>query len=101
MSKHTPGPWEISDTVHIDGNGTYRRIQQPHFGGDIVGLVCVAHLANSDLNGSGPANARLIAAGPELLQALQDALQYLQHHLPDEALVPHRAAIAKATGEAA
>lgn len=43
-------------------------------------------------------DARLIAAAPDLLAALQDALEYLQHHLPEEALVSHRAAIAKATG---
>ena len=29
-----------------------------------------------------------------LVEALKDALEYLQHHLPDEALAPHRAALA-------
>lgn len=29
-----------------------------------------------------------------LVEALKDALEYLQHHLPDEAIAPHRAALA-------
>lgn len=44
------------------------------------------------------ANASLISAAPELLEALQDAVEHLSHHLPDSILAPHRAAIAKATG---
>lgn len=34
----------------------------------------------------------------DLLEALDDAVQYLQHHLPSDAIAPHMAAIAKARG---
>lgn len=44
--------------------------------------------------------ADLLAQRDELLEALEDSIQYLQHHLPSEQLAPHRAAIAKARGEA-
>lgn len=45
-------------------------------------------------------NARLIAAAPKLLAALQDALLLLSPHLPALALAPYRIAIAQATGDA-
>ena len=96
-AKHTPGPWEISETLHIDGNGEYRRIQQPYFGGDIVGLVCVAHKANTDLNKCGPSNARLIAAAPDLACQLLAAANYIDALGGDSK--SYRAAISKATGD--
>jgi len=58
MSKHTPGPWRLAD--HGEIVGATRRIayMQP-FG------------ANQMLGGEGIANARLISAAPELLEALK------------------------------
>ena len=53
------------------------------------------------------ANARLIAAAPELLEALEAVLPDLEHYVathgpgPDKRLAVARAAIAKATGGAA
>lgn len=97
-NKHTPGPW-----------GFYAE-PQPN-GCPVVGskglLVCMlghsVHIA--DQKGTALANARLIAASPELLEALQIAYRHLEvsemkiSHCKDISAI--QAAIAKATGSAA
>lgn len=80
--KHTPGPWNVNDERGIDGNIYIE---------DALGVVAIV---------TDEANARLIAAAPELLEVAQgiladDMLQYL----PAEYVSKVRAAIAKATGE--
>lgn len=87
MSKHTPGPWRFSSHPH-DGN--YMRIHcgsDPREGDNLRGYC-------------GEANARLIAAAPELLEALQAFANEIVPINPHDPLwVNARAAIAKATGE--
>ena len=99
MSKHTPGPWS---SRHIDGFPT-----------SIVAEGAAIAVASSHDNGTdtelpAEANARLMAAAPELLEALEkagDLIDYLasmaDYVLPPEA-VPYRDAvrdaIVKATG---
>lgn len=94
MSGHAPGPW-IEDQGFIYGpNGV---------------LVCDPRCdpATADSMPEMDANARLIAAAPELLEALQWALEWRQlgsrwNLASDEErkqLDKARAAIAKATGE--
>ena len=78
-NKHTPGPWFVPDPKC--------------FG--IKSKVTGKWIPNT------PENCQLMAAAPELLEALVDAIVYLQNHLPDEALAPHRAAVYKAMGTAA
>lgn len=94
MSKHTPGPWLT--------NG-YRS--------PIDGAICVFHrpfgLGDIASVWSNEFDARLIAAAPELLEALQECLNTLkafplnQYDMSSEAFAAQRAraAIAKATGE--
>ena len=66
-SKHTPGPWEILK----DGRSIFGK-------GPVATLVCMVHLPPRPLNEKDqwemqfPANARLIAAAPELLEAVKD-----------------------------
>jgi hypothetical protein len=99
---HTPGPWR-----HAPTGPTMRGYSQP-FGVASVDygpafLVCGCF---GDIKG-GPdeaeANARLIAAAPELLAALKECAERLQPHIKHtEDLVAHMSAvkaIAKATGE--
>ena len=87
-AKHTPGPWHI-EVTHVT-----------------EGAYTISHGANRQ--GDGPecdvgkfycsgANARLIAAAPDLLEALQKAVRFggLFPDLKEEA----EAAIAKAKGE--
>ncbi|HHW2860376.1 TPA: hypothetical protein ACUUCQ_005146 [Pseudomonas aeruginosa] len=91
MRKHTPGPWEIerySDGL-IQIVGDVRIVSDDE---ENVTTVVEA-VARGD-----EANARLIAAAPELLEALQVCIQQITalcsaDDVPDQA----RAAIAKAT----
>lgn len=100
MSKHTPGPWHIER-----GTEVYVRADVEHH----VGPICSMR-SRLDYPGMDPiiaetldANARLIAAAPDLLAALQALL--MEHggtlgcQRSDERAVAVRAAIAKATGE--
>lgn len=88
MSKHTPGPWRFSNHPH-DGN--YMRIHcssDPNEGDNLRGYC-------------GEANARLIAAAPELLEALTKLLDEVESDFSPSQLTRNaaRAALAKATGE--
>lgn len=60
MSKHTPGPW----TAEYDDYG-----DEVWFGGRGAGMWTI-HGPNCYLGGQSEANARLIAAAPELLAML-------------------------------
>lgn len=95
MSKHTPGPWigagpsfgdplprYINEIVTVDEN-------------DDGFAETICRLPFDYLDAENEANALLIAAAPDLL----DALQSLVNHLTDDDYEIARAAIAKATGE--
>ena len=84
MNQHTPGPWyEMTK-----GNNEYQSAIAQEATGKTVALTYT----------SNDADARLIAAAPELLEALEDAcLTYAVHgEQPPEKWL---AAIAHATGE--
>ena len=92
MSKHTPGPWRYKPH-RVDCNYMLITCSDDPQEGDNLRGYC------------GEANARLIAAAPELLEALQVIVKSLSDQ-DDEGLIEHaepmiaaRAAIAKATGE--
>ena len=96
MNKHTPGPWTVNYETDINGMEN-----DPENG--CAGLVDVAHVYMRTVPGRHEANARLIAAAPELLEALQEAVDRQAYR---EGSGPNwwenaRAAIAKATGEQA
>lgn len=83
MSKHTPGPWVNT------GNGIHS------------GTRCVAttHMNPKEQR---DIDARLIAAAPDLLEALKDLCSHINETRgsnADNALFAARLAIAKATGE--
>ena len=88
-TKHTPGPWK---------NTNYQT--HPNFQVLDNGNAFVAEASTE-------ANARLIAAAPELLEALSKLVLHVGHYSsmphahPDAArdMANARAAIAKATGE--
>lgn len=96
MSKFTPGPWEYS--VQKSKAGLIGSIQQP-------GETPFADLTGPDETIE--ANARLIAAAPEMLEALKSVLEdfelLCQQRGIDHALLASldkpRAAIAKAEGQ--
>jgi len=100
QAKHTPGPWEWSDKYRTADS---ERNTWSLLGDGGYGILSCDGDENSpqSLGKSGAANARLIAAAPELLAALVEAASgYSEFSEGDcEILRKCRAAIAKATGE--
>jgi hypothetical protein len=75
LTQHTPGPWEVSE-LYADDEG------QPELAirAKINGMVChpaAVCLQFPNMPGMQMANARLIAAAPELLAALKIARQFM------------------------
>lgn len=102
MSKHTPGEWDVNQFSDLDGDFHVQVVLKSN--------GCpLAHMY--ECGSETKANARLIAAAPELLEALQAAknslvaFKFLPGHgnawedSDEENLQAVDAAIAKATGE--
>ena len=100
MNKHTAGPW---NRIIADGH-TVRHPQIYSDTGPVANATWLGDGRVDELN----ANARLIAAAPDMFEALQDALSDLEFlkNAPDsayarpddETIKAVRAAIAKAGG---
>ena len=99
MTNHTPGPWVIRKAKE---NGACSVVSESK---DLAGFTFIAALAPSD-----EATARLIAAAPDLLGALQEYVRLFEDHCitnpsaEDKDFTGYlaelaRAAIKKATGE--
>lgn len=99
MSKHTPGPWKVGAASSA--------VYEPSNDARAIALMPTANWAIETRE----ANARLIAAAPELLAALREAVPYMEAELA-RAFPPHnpasplslalkgaRAAIAKAEAD--
>jgi len=96
MSKHTPGPWTANEEFD-DGESLGIAITAGRLG-QVVRVF--------DVGQKGFANAALIAAAPDLLAVLREAFRAFSHDddgpvWADSTIAKARAAIAKATGEAA
>ncbi len=96
--KHTPGPWRVGR--HFTDDEGYREIA---IEATVRGVECVPAsvvLQFANYGGMQEANARLIAAAPELLEALEAMIIAYEHEASPEnpSLLMGRAAIAKATG---
>jgi hypothetical protein len=99
MTKHTHGPWQV---MPEECDRQYIRIRGTVLGGRykvanvLTPVYADVHPREADET---RANARLIAAAPDLLEALkslvEDTTRYIPSRLWDEA----RAAIAKAEGK--
>ena len=97
-TKHTHGPWEV--------DRFYWTIQRRMFGPDEPEVEVIGRLTNGE---EAEANARLIAAAPELLEALVELTRWAnvagcgreEGSILDQNIKAARAAIAKATGTAA
>jgi hypothetical protein len=88
--QHTPGPWQVNsnDPLHVcDADGESR-------GCSPIAFVQVGN----DGRWTAKANARLIAAAPELLERLEELLEYSENLRGSGVYNRARAAIAKATG---
>lgn len=88
--KHTPGPWVIqkADDAYCIAS---------------VGNLVIMPTAGKVKHDNSETDARLIAASPDLLEALERLLEVVEQHdtpLSDPERIAARAAIAKATGQA-
>ena len=95
MSKHTPAPW----IMEFRPGHWERRWEISAFDGS---CICVGDDWETSFRSEGDANARLIAAAPELLEALEGMVSEFDGCYADgePAMIKARAAIAKARGEA-
>ena len=109
MSKHTPGPWEIHRTSHLNiyiGHAHDHPNRTPGY------FAEVRRFTNDQQHIE--ANARLIAAAPEMLEALQSVWLWIENQADAQSKGGHATfdlmmlreqrdivigAIAKATGE--
>lgn len=94
---HTPGPWEVAYLDHAE----QRVVRAEHY------EVCTCwHHSVGSIEKEMEANARLIAAAPELMEALKEVMswtrnwdvQFLEDDEWPETEEKVRAAIAKAEG---
>lgn len=104
MSKHTPGPWFITGrmTKYVEARIGEGLIQE------IAGVVPTA--ADCGYGETQEANASLIAAAPDLLEALENSTSDLFYQIEMRhgaeaaskypSIIEARSAIAKARGEA-
>lgn len=102
MSKHTPGPWEILSgkfvpTQMAAGSKMYV-IQTADKHNDNIGFAC-SWLDDPETLKEARANANLIAAAPDLLEALESAITILTDSVGDFDYDKAIEAIAQAKGE--
>lgn len=91
--KGTPGPWRVED------NNSFFEIKS--FDDEIGDVGASKHVFDDGRHrrgGIAEANAQLIAAAPDLLEALQDALHAYDKHGEDSSWDFARAIINKALG---
>ena len=87
MSKHTSGPWETSNRFDIYSESGY-----------FIGCTCGNLTLPKSVELIDEANAKLIAAAPELLEACKEALYQLQG-MDSACVMILKDAIKKAEGE--
>lgn len=93
-SKHTPGPWHVGQGGNRHANRVWTLDMRP-----VVNL-CSIGMGPADIDPEAQANARLIAAAPDLFEALQQCLGSLRAlgaengHAAEAA----RTALSRATG---
>lgn len=96
--KHAAGPWVLGES----SGGRHFRAVNAREHSELATVVWV--MENDDMEGAQSpeceANARLICAAPDLLEAIEELLAATQHLDPCQATVDKaRAAIAKTKGE--
>jgi len=109
-TEHTPGPWTFDTSGEGKPCSIITSVHDEHGPDDDV---CEVYGGNTDCEKTREANARLIAAAPELLDAVLDMLGQLEavgllidgedcgqwHGAEGLSFAKAREAIAKATGE--
>ncbi len=79
-SKHTPGPWNVSEGIEgINDCTLFRLVHTEH------GALAVVYCEDDSFFADpvGLANARLMAAAPKLKEALKGLLKVAEQEMPD------------------
>lgn len=83
-TNHTPGPWKIEKSSSFNQIGERFIVRTSDTSKNIWDQICEVGIIHTGLMGGTPAaNAKLIAAAPELLQALDYALEVIWMHTPE------------------
>ena len=90
--KHTQGEWYVSDIPQEDGCYIYTNNNR-------FSAIARVYKGNNPHAAEAEANARLIAAAPDLLEALDTAVQYIDAKRYPELMQMCEAAISKAKGK--
>lgn len=98
MNKHTPGPWRMHRHHKPISNQWIFQVVTDEEYGEIVAGTCTNPQRPEDVR---EADAHLIAAAPDLLEALENCVDLIELISPIEGdeIRRARAAIAKARGE--
>lgn len=108
MAEHTPGPWVAREQVNKDGRSLGWIVEH---GNGRIGWSSYATARPNEGEAApypiGAANARVMAAAPDLLECLRDLLTAAEAEVNEKGgggfilarMTDARAAIAKATGE--
>ena len=91
-ARFTPGPWEARPYYYQDGDGADKRLIDTAF----MDTIAEVRMGHDDIAGDIDANARLIAAAPDMFEALNDLLT---RPTDPAARIRARAALAKAIGQ--
>ena len=102
-TQHTPGPWIGAGPSFGDPFPRYTTSIVTEREHDDEGIVEICELPFHHRDDENEANSRLIAAAPDLLEALREIVEYWDSIVPTDCVnemhIKARAAIAKATGE--
>lgn len=100
-AKHTPGPWTIGTSAGYNASHVYSGEDGVCTVYGIFSHQSVQQVVDDPRCAEGMANARLIAAAPDMLEALHKAEGWLAEWASAEPYIGEiRAVIAKATGAA-
>lgn len=97
--KHSPGPWELREFTNEDGYVLYEFSQKGRYGGFVATIdTGLGNLCEDENH----ANAHLIAAAPDLLEACKAALITCDKPYPtalEQLRTKLQSTIASATGK--
>jgi len=82
-AQHTPGPWKIQSPSHPDINQREDKLIYAKSGDEFLHIAEVYQYQNDnnhEANGTAPANARLIAAAPEMLDLFRELLNEVEEY---------------------
>ncbi len=105
--QHTPGPWKKGNpnddwrSPYREDNKTSVSLNVEAGSGEVIAMavICYDEWTNKEKDAELKANARLIAAAPELLAVLLEAVEQPMRTEGSDWWVRVNAAIGKATGE--